>query len=81
TVGGDVEAGLAIAEMIAGVLKPAVLIVIGGGHSVGVPFAGSANHRYIAKTATMTLHPIRMSGAIIGASQTYEYFEKVQQQV
>ncbi|WP_461247751.1 ClpP family protease [Treponema sp. R6D11] len=81
TVGGDVEAGLAIAEMIAGLSKPTVSIVIGGGHSIGVPLAVSANHSYIAKTATMTLHPIRMSGTIIGASQTYEYFEKVQQQV
>ena len=81
TVGGDVEAGLAIAEMIAGLTKPTVSIVIGGGHSIGVPLAVAANYSFIAQTATMTLHPIRMSGTIIGASQTYEYFEKVQQQV
>lgn len=81
TVGGDVEAGLAIAEMIAGISKPTVSIVIGGGHSIGVPLAVAANYSFIAQTATMTLHPIRMSGTIIGASQTYEYFEKVQQQV
>ncbi len=81
TVGGDVEAGLAIAEMIANLKKPTVSLVLGGGHSIGVPLAVSADKSFIAPSATMTLHPIRMSGTMIGASQTYEYFNKVQEQV
>ncbi len=81
TVGGDVEAGLAIAEMIADIKKPTVSLVLGGGHSIGVPLAVSAKKSFIAPSATMTLHPIRMSGTMIGAEQTYEYFNKVQEQV
>ncbi|MCL2739813.1 MAG: ATP-dependent Clp protease proteolytic subunit [Oscillospiraceae bacterium] len=81
TVGGDVEAGLAIAEMISTMGKPTVSLIIGGGHSIGVPLATSSNYSFIAQSATMTLHPIRMTGLVIGASQTYEYFDKVQQQV
>ena len=81
TVGGDVEAGLAIAEMIADLKKPTVSLVLGGGHSIGVPLAVSARKSFIAPSATMTLHPIRMSGTMIGAEQTYEYFNKVQEQV
>jgi len=81
TVGGDVEAGLAIAEMINSMTKPTVSLIIGGGHSIGVPMAVAANYSFITQSATMTLHPIRMTGLVIGASQTYEYFDKVQQQV
>lgn len=81
TVGGDVEAGLAIAEMISTMSKPTVSLIIGGGHSIGVPMAVAANYSFITQSATMTLHPIRMTGLVIGASQTYEYFDKVQQQV
>ncbi|MDD4689370.1 MAG: ATP-dependent Clp protease proteolytic subunit [Eubacteriales bacterium] len=81
TVGGDVEAGLAIAEMISNIDKPSVSLVLGGGHSIGVPLAVSAKKSFIVPSATMTLHPIRMSGTMIGASQTYEYFNKVEQQV
>jgi len=81
TVGGDVEAGLAIAEMISTMSKPTVSLIIGGGHSIGVPMAVAANYSFITRSATMTIHPIRMTGLVIGASQTYEYFDKVQQQV
>ncbi|MDR0930519.1 MAG: ATP-dependent Clp protease proteolytic subunit [Clostridiales bacterium] len=81
TVGGDVEAGLAIAEMIATMSKPSVSLVIGGGHSIGVPIAVAADHSFITQSATMTIHPVRMNGVVIGASQTYEYFERVQRQV
>lgn len=81
TMGGDVEAGLAIAEMISGMGKPTVSLVLGGGHSIGVPLAVSAKRSYIASTATMTIHPIRMNGQIIGASQTFEYLKKVQNRV
>lgn len=81
TVGGDVEAGLAIAEMISDLKKPTVSLVLGGGHSIGVPLAVSAKKSFIVPSATMTLHPIRMNGTMIGASQTYEYFNKVQEQV
>ena len=81
TVGGDVEAGLAIAEMIASMSKPTVTIVLGGGHSIGVPIAVSANYSLIAETATMTIHPIRMNGLIIGVPQTFEYLEKMQERV
>ncbi|WP_256761317.1 ClpP family protease [Cohnella sp. WQ 127256] len=81
TVGGDVEAGLAIAEMIASMSKPTVTIVLGGGHSIGVPIAVSADYSLIAETATMTIHPIRMNGLVIGVPQTFEYLEKMQERV
>lgn len=81
TVGGDVEAGLAIAELINTMKKPTVSIVLGGGHSIGVPLAVSTNYSYIAPTATMTIHPIRMNGLIIGVPQTYEYFNKMQERI
>lgn len=81
TVGGDVEAGLAIAEMIAGMKKPTVSLVLGGGHSIGVPLAVSTDYSYIAPTATMTVHPIRMSGVVIGVMQTFQYFEKMQDRI
>jgi ATP-dependent protease ClpP protease subunit len=81
TVGGDVEAGLAIAEMVASMSKPTVSLVLGGGHSIGVPLAVGADYSYIAPSATMTIHPIRLNGMIIGVPQTYEYFEKMQERV
>lgn len=81
TVGGDVEAGLAIAEMIGSLSKPSVTLVLGGGHSIGVPIAVSANVSMIAETATMTIHPIRLTGLVIGVPQTFEYLEKMQERV
>lgn len=81
TVGGDVEAGLAIAEMIDTISKPTVSLVLGGGHSIGVPVAVSSDHSYISETATMTIHPIRLSGFVIGVPQTYEYLDKMQDRV
>lgn len=81
TVGGDVEAGLAIAEMIASLSKPTVTIVLGGGHSIGVPIAVSSDFSYIAETATMTIHPIRLNGLVIGVPQTFEYLDKMQERV
>jgi ATP-dependent protease ClpP protease subunit len=81
TVGGDVEAGLAIAEMIASLSKPTVTLVLGGGHSIGVPIAVSAQHSIIAESATMTIHPIRLNGLVIGVPQTFEYLEKMQERV
>lgn len=81
TVGGDVEAGLAIAEMIASLTKPTVTVVIGGGHSIGVPIAVSSAYSFIAESATMTIHPIRMTGLVIGVPQTFEYIEKMQERV
>lgn len=81
TVGGDVEAGLALAEMIAGLSKPTVSIVVGGGHSIGVPLAVSAKHSFIVPSATMTVHPVRITGLVIGAPQTYTYFEKMQERI
>lgn len=81
TVGGDVEAGLAIAEMIATLSKPTVTLVLGGGHSIGVPIAVSSNHSIIAETATMTIHPIRLTGLVIGVPQTFEYLDKMQERV
>lgn len=81
TVGGDVEAGLAIAEMIASLSKPTVTVVLGGGHSIGVPIAVSANCSFIAETATMTIHPIRLNGLVIGVPQTFEYLDKMQERV
>lgn len=81
TVGGDVEAGLAIAEMVSSLSKPTVALVLGGGHSIGVPIAVSADYSYIADTATMTIHPIRLNGMVIGVPQTFEYLEKMQERV
>lgn len=81
TVGGDVEAGLAIAEMIASLSKPTVTVVIGGGHSIGVPIAVASTYSLIAGSATMTIHPIRMNGLVIGVPQTFEYMEKMQERV
>ncbi|HET7559600.1 MAG TPA: ATP-dependent Clp protease proteolytic subunit [Limnochordia bacterium] len=82
TVGGDIEAGLAIAEMIAGLSKPTVSLVLGGGHSIGVPIAVAADYSFVAETATMTIHPIRLSGGmIISVPQTYEYLDKMQDRV
>lgn len=81
TVGGDVEAGLAIAEMIGSMSKPSVSLILGGGHSIGVPMAVSTNYSFIAQSATMTIHPIRLSGMVIGVPQTYEYFDKMQERV
>ncbi len=81
TVGGDVEAGLAISEMVSSLSKPTVSIVLGGGHSIGVPMAVSADYSFIASSATMTIHPIRLNGMVIGVPQTYEYFDKMQERV
>jgi ATP-dependent protease ClpP protease subunit len=81
TVGGDVEAGLAIAEMINSLSKPTVSLVIGGGHSIGVPLATSANYSFISPSATMIVHPIRLNGLIIGAPQTFDYFRKMQDRI
>lgn len=81
TVGGDVEAGLAIAEMIRSLSKPTVSLVIGGGHSIGVPLATAANYSFISPSATMIIHPIRMNGLIIGVPQTFEYFNKMQERI
>ena len=81
TVGGDVEAGLAIAEMISTMSKPSVSLILGGGHSIGVPLSVSTDYSFIASTATMTIHPIRMTGLVVGGPQTYEYFNKMQQRI
>lgn len=81
TVGGDVEAGLAIAELIAGMSKPTVSIVVGGGHSIGVPLAVSAKRSFIVPSATMTIHPVRMNGMMLGVPQTMSYFEKMQERI
>ncbi|PTX58641.1 ATP-dependent protease ClpP protease subunit [Melghirimyces profundicolus] len=81
TVGGDVEAGLAIAEMISSMSKPTVSLVLGGGHSIGVPIAVSADMSFIAETATMTIHPVRLTGMVVGVPQTFEYMEKMQDRV
>src|SRR5699024_10279176 len=81
TVGGDVEAGLALSEMIASISKPTVSIVLGGGHSIGVPIAVSADYSYIVPTATMTIHPVRLTGLVIGVPQTFEYLDKKQERV
>ncbi|MDQ0299190.1 ATP-dependent protease ClpP protease subunit [Salibacterium salarium] len=81
TVGGDVEAGLAISEMVASMSKPTTALVLGGGHSIGVPIAVAAKHSFIAETATMTIHPIRLNGLVIGVPQTFEYLEKMQERV
>ena len=81
TVGGDIEAGLAISEMIAGMRKPTVSLVLGGGHSIGIPLAVSARRCMIAPTASMTIHPVRMTGVVVGAPQTYLYFNRIQEQI
>lgn len=81
TVGGDIEAGLALAELIAGMKKPTVSLVLGGGHSIGVPLAVSAKYSFIAPTATMTLHPVRMNGLVLGVPQTFNYFERMQDRI
>ncbi|AEG60181.1 ClpP family protease [Desulforamulus ruminis] len=81
TVGGDVEAGLAIAEVVATMTKPTVTLVLGGGHSIGVPIAVSGNYSFIAPTASMTIHPIRLNGLVIGVPQTYDYLDKMQDRV
>ena len=81
TVGGDVEAGLALSEMVASLSKPTVSIVLGGGHSIGVPIAVSADYSFITETATMTIHPIRLTGLVIGVPQTFEYLDKMQDRV
>ncbi len=81
TVGGDVEAGLALSEMIASISKPTVSIVLGGGHSIGVPIAVSGTYSFIVPTATMTIHPIRLTGLVIGVPQTFEYLDKMQERV
>ncbi|WP_270474977.1 ClpP family protease [Clostridium cochlearium] len=81
TVGGDVEAGLAIAEMIGSLSKPTVSLVIGGGHSIGVPLATASNYSFISPTATMIVHPIRMNGLVLGVPQTFEYFNKMQDRI
>lgn len=81
TVGGDIEAGLAIAELIAGMSKPTVSLVLGGGHSIGVPLAVSAKRSFIVPSAAMTIHPVRLNGMIIGVPQTFAYFEKIQDRI
>ncbi len=81
TMGGDVEAGLAIAEMIASMKKPTVSLVLGGGHSIGVPLAVSAKRSFIVPSATLTIHPVRISGTVIGAPQTYNYFREMQRRI
>ena len=81
TVGGDVDAGLGIAELIAGMTKPTASLVLGGGHSIGVPLAVAADRSFIAPSAAMMIHPVRMSGVVIGVSQTYDYFEQMQERI
>ena len=81
TVGGDIEAGLAIAEMIAGMKKPTVSLVLGGGHSIGIPLAVCTKRSFITPTASMTVHPVRMTGLVVGAPQTFRYFERIQEQI
>ncbi|MBQ7288540.1 MAG: ATP-dependent Clp protease proteolytic subunit [Clostridia bacterium] len=81
TVGGDVEAGLAIAELIAGMKKPTVSLVLGGGHSIGVPLAVSAKKSFIVSSATMTIHPVRTTGLVLGVPQTFDYFDKMQDRI
>ncbi|HJC56627.1 MAG TPA: ATP-dependent Clp protease proteolytic subunit [Candidatus Eisenbergiella intestinipullorum] len=81
TMGGDVEAGLAIAEMIASLSKPTVSLVLGGGHSIGVPIAVSADYSFIVPSGTMVIHPVRMSGTVIGAPQTFDYFKQIQDRI
>lgn len=81
TVGGDIEAGLAIAELISGMQTPTVSLVLGGGHSIGVPLAVSAKQSFIVPSATMTVHPVRMNGLVLGVPQTFSYFQKMQERI
>ena len=81
TVGGDIEAGLAIAEMISGMKKPTVSLVLGGGHSIGIPLAVCTKRSFITPTASMTVHPVRMTGLVVGAPQTFRYFQRIQEQI
>ena len=81
TVGGDIEAGLSIAELIAGMTKPTVTLVLGGGHSIGIPLAVSGKKTFMAHSASMTIHPVRMSGTMIAAPQTYHYFDRLQERI
>ena len=81
TVGGDIEAGLAIAGMIAGMKKPTVSLVLGGGHSIGIPLAVCTKKSFITPTASMTVHPVRMTGLVVGAPQTFRYFQRIQEQI
>ncbi len=81
TIGGDVEAGLAIAELIAGMKKPTASLVLGGGHSIGVPLAVAAGRSMIAPSAAMTIHPVRINGVVIGVPQTYDYFSRIQERI
>ena len=81
TMGGDIEAGLAIAEMIAGMRKPTVSLVLGGGHSIGVPLAVAAKESFIVPSGAMTIHPVRLNGLVIGVSQTFHYFERIQDRI
>ena len=81
TVGGDIEAGLAIAEMVAGMKKPTVSLVLGGGHSIGIPLAVCTKKSFITHTASMTVHPVRMTGLVVGAPQTFRYFQRIQEQI
>lgn len=81
TVGGDVETGLALAELIASISKPSATLVLGGGHSIGIPLAVSAKKSLIVPTASMTVHPVRMTGLVVGAPQTYQYFNQIQEQI
>ena len=81
TVGGDIEAGLAIAEKIAGMKKPTVSLVLGGGHSIGIPLAVCTKKSFITPTASMTVHPVRMTGLVVGAPQTFRYFQRIQEQI
>ena len=81
TVGGDIEAGLAIAEMVAGMKKPTVSLVLGGGHSIGIPLAVCTKRSFITPTASMTVHPVRMTGLVVGAPQTFRYFQRIQEQI
>ena len=81
TVGGDVETGLALAELIASISKPSATLVLGGGHSIGIPLAVAARHSFIVPTATMTVHPVRHSGMVLGVPQTLRYFEQMQERI
>ena len=81
TVGGDVEAGLALAELISGMRKPTVSLVLGGGHSIGIPLAVCTKKSFVTPTASMTVHPVRMTGLVVGAPQTFRYFQRIQEQI
>lgn len=81
TIGGDVEAGLALSEMIASLSKPTISVVLGGGHSIGVPISVATTYSFVVPTATMTIHPVRLNGMVIGVPQTFEYIEKMQERV